>query len=712
MAREAEGDRKIQIGHVLVMEIVDYSRLHRKNRTRRIADLTQIVGATDCVRQADAQGKLLRAPTPNGMELVFFSDLEAPIKCAMEISSALASHRKIRLRMGIHSGPVNQRVDSNAPSHAGGEGIDMARRVMRCGDPGHILLSRRLAYDLVSLAPQWNAHLYELDQCDVEDGQPISLVNLYTNEIGNPQLPAKMTRAREKAARKTKEVIGLPGWLARAIMIIFLSAIVARIFVFERRGGGAGSASPLSSAPVKSIAVLPFTDLSIGRDQGYFCDGLTEEIRNALAEVKGLLVIGRTSSTSFRGDNIDPNEVARRLNVTHLLEGRVLREGTGVRVAVELINRHSYSPIWSETLEAQLQEGTAISYEITRAIVTALGIDATATPQAHPLRNVAAYDLYLQGLFFSDKSSEENLRTSLDFFRRALEKDPNFSPAWTGIAKDWLALASSFVNPRDAYPQAQIAVRKALVTDARDAEAHAYLGETRRVLSYDLETSEVELKRAVEINPNSVVAHLFMAYLRRAQGNSDAELTEIREAVRLDPLSPVIANSEVNAFVANDRLEEAFASIKRSLEIDPNYAFFEPELALVYREQGNLNQALDIYLRLENTRGQPLAGLAITYARLGKKEEAGHVLDQLLKITNSQYFPADQIASVYVALDKKDEAFRWLERAIQEHSPQIHEIALAREFRALHSDPRFAELLRRIGLDPAKFLDKQRLTNN
>jgi tetratricopeptide (TPR) repeat protein len=190
-------------------------------------------------------------------------------------------------------------------------------------------------------------------------------------------------------------------------------------------------------------------------------------------------------------------------------------------------------------------------------------------------------------------------------------------------------------------------------------------------------------------------------------GNREQALQQMQTAVRLDPLSPIIGTLSVNVYVANDRLDEALAAAKRTMEIDPNYIYFEPNLAFVYREQGKLLEALDIYLRLQQTTHQPTGGLAITYARLGRKEEARKVLSELIRTANTSYFPGEVIASVYVALGENDEAIHWLDRAIREHSGAIHGIGVAREFRLLHSDPRFPELLRRIGLDPTRMQDRR-----
>jgi adenylate cyclase len=703
MADEAEGAPKLEIAHILTMDVVGYSTLLINEQTRIMAELTRIVRATERFRQAEAVGKFLRLPTGDGMALVFFDNPEAPIECAVEISAAIKDHPGIRLRMGIHSGPVNRVVDVNENSNVAGAGIDIAQRVMDCGDAGHILLSRRVAYDLAP-SPRWNAHLYELGDCEVKHGRAVSLVNFYTDEIGNPQLPKKVEATRTKDSSITTSRLRRP--VAVSLIAICLLAGITGIFLWPRQERKVPP--PSVSAPEKSIAVLPFADLSPAKDQEYFCDGISEEILDALAKVGGLRVVARTSSFSFKGKNTDVNEIGQKLNVANVLEGSLRREGNMIRVTAQLVNARDGFHIWSETFERELQGVFAVQDEITHAIVDALKIKLAVAPRAHPQQKTEAYDLYLQGLFFSNKSDEEDLRKSLRLFQLALDQDPNLERAWTGIAKGWLWLADAYLKPLDAYPQAQAAANKALATDEHDAEAHVYLGETKRVLAYDLEGEEAELKRALEIDPNSAVAHLFMAFLRSSLGRLGEGLAHMRAAVRLDPLSPIIANWEVSAYVANDRLDEAFSAAKRTMEIDPNYVYFEPNLALVYREQGKLQEALDIYLRVKQTRHQPTAGLAVTYAGLGRKEEARKVLDQLIQIANTRYFPGDQIASVYVALGDKEEAFHWLDRAIKEHSGPIHRIAFDREFRPLHFDPRFAELLRRLGVDPAKFLGKKK----
>src|SRR5438876_4092623 len=248
-----------------------------------------------------------------------------------------------------------------------------------------------------------------------------------------------------------------------------------------------------SSPPEKSIAVLPFLDLSETKDQEYFCDGMSEEILEALATVEGLRVVARTSSFSFKGKSVNAREVGEKLSVANVVEGSLRREGNRVRVTAELINARSGFHLWTETYDRKLQGVFALQDEITRAIVDALKIKLAISLPAHEQHNTEGYDLYLQGLYFSNKGSEEDLRRALSFFQRAVEKDPTFSRAWTGIAKVWFFLADVHVKPLDAYPQSKAAALKAIALDEKDAEAHCYLSESKRVLDWDLTGEDAEL---------------------------------------------------------------------------------------------------------------------------------------------------------------------------------------------------------------------------
>jgi eukaryotic-like serine/threonine-protein kinase len=451
-----------------------------------------------------------------------------------------------------------------------------------------------------------------------------------------------------------------------------------------------------SSPPEKSIAVLPFVDLSQAKDQEYFCDGISEEILDALAKVDGLRVVARRSSFSFKGKSVNAREVGEKLNVENLLEGSLRREGRHVRVTAELINARSGFHLWTETYDRELQDVFALQDEITRAIVDALKIKLAVSLPVREQRNTEVYDLYLQGLYFSNKSSEEDLRRALSFFQRAVEKDPTFARAWTGIAKVWYFLADVYVKPLEAYPASKEAALKAIALDEKDAEAHCYLSEAKRVLDWDLAAADAELKRALELDPNSAPAHLFSGLHPLFRGELKDGLQLILDAEKLDPVSPITSYVATAAYLANDRIDDAVIEGRRTLQLDPNYFYLDSTLAAAYREKGNFDDAIALYTRAQDTTNLPSSGLAITYTRMGRQIQARNILARLVQAREKRYVSAPLIAAVSTALGDKEEAFRWLERAYEEHSGVLQWIAFLPEFRALHSDARFPQLLQRI----------------
>jgi eukaryotic-like serine/threonine-protein kinase len=447
-----------------------------------------------------------------------------------------------------------------------------------------------------------------------------------------------------------------------------------------------------------SIAVLPFLDLSQAKDQEYFCDGMSEEILDTLAKVEGLHVVARTSSFSFKGKNVNASEVGKKLNVANVLEGSLRRDGNRIRISAQLVNPGNGFRFWSETYERELKDVFALQDEIARSIVDALKIKLAVSLPVHEQRNTEAYDLYLQGLYFSNKSSEEDLRRALNFFERALEKDPTFSRAWTGISKVWYFLADVYVKPLEAYPLSKEAALKALALDEKDAEAHCYLSEAKRVLDWDLAGQDAELQRALQLDPNSAPAHFFSALLPLFRSELKEGLRLVLEAKKLDPISPITSYVATAAYLANDRVDDAITEGQWTLQLDPNYFYLDSNLAAAYREKGNFAEAIALYTKAQEATHVPSSGLAITYARMGRQIEARKILDQLVQESQRRYVSAPSLAAVYVAFGDKDQAFRWLERAFEEHSGILQWIAFLPEFRPLRPDPRFPQLLRRIGV--------------
>ncbi len=645
---------QLEIGHVLFMDMVGYSKLLLDEQRELQEQLTQIVRNSEQVRAAEAAGKLIRVPTGDGMALVFFNSPEAPVRCAIEIGHALKESPQMRLRMGIHSGPVNEVRDVNDQMNVAGVGVNIAQRVMDCGDAGHILLSRRVAEDLAQ-ARFWRPYLHDLGEFEVKHGVGIFMVNLYTDEVGNPELPIKFKQAQEVSLK--------------------------------------------SASPTRSIAVLPFDDLSPAQDRDYFGDGIAEEILTALSKVDGLRVAARRSSFWFKDKNAGLSEIAEKLNVCHVVEGSIRRDGKRVRVTAELIDACDGFTIWSETFEQELRGIFSVQDEITRSIVDALKLKLDVSPRPAS-RSTAAYDAYLQGLFYSDKGTEDALRKSLKSFQRALDKDPKFSRAWTGIAKAWLWLADVYAPPLTAYPKVREAAANALKVDPEDAEAHVYLAETKRILDWDLDGAEAEYKRAFEIDPNSTSSNYFIAAFYGARGDRDQALAYLQRTSKIDPASLWVNNSACELYRYFGLYDEAIAAGERALQLDPAFIYGEPLLAALYREMGRFDDAIALYKKAQNVSGRPPFGLAITYARMNRRDEALETLREATRFRG--YTAGDVPAHVHVALGDYDAAMRDLERARDERSSSLHTVGIAPEFVPLRSDKRFLSLLREIGLEPEK----------
>jgi len=506
----------------------------------------------------------------------------------------------------------------------------------------------------------------------------------------------------------------IPNWAERLVIIAIVigfpvALVLAWLFDFTRHGiirteelssEGRVEISPPTNSTEKSIAVLPFKDLSLARDHTYFSDGIAEELLGALAKVDGLRVAARRSSFWFKDKEAELSEIAAKLNVEHVLEGSVRRDGNLVRITAELIDTCDGFTIWSETYEREMHGIFTLQDEITRSIVDTLKLKLAISPSP-PARSTDAYDDYLQGLFYSDKSTEEALRRSLEFFERALRKDPQFSRAWTGIAKAWLWLADAYVPPLEAYPKVREAAVRALQLNDEEAEAHVYLAETKRILDWDLDGAEAEFNRAVEIEPNSTPSNYFVAAFYAARGDRAKALAYLRRATKIDPASLWVSNFACDLYRYFGLNDEAIAAGERALQLDPAFAHWgEPLLAALYREMGRFDDAIALYKRAQSFTGRPGFGLAITYARMNRRKEALETLDAA--VATRPYTPGDAVAHVHVALHAHDDAIGELERACEQRSSSVHLVGIAPEFVPLRSDKRFLSILQKIGLDPEK----------
>ncbi|PYL98196.1 MAG: hypothetical protein DME27_06165, partial [Verrucomicrobia bacterium] len=415
------GDTRLEIGHVLFIDIVGYSKLLVKQQSELLRELNEVVSGTNEFRQAESAGKLIRLPTGDGMALVFRTNTEAPAECAIEIARALKSHPAIQLRMGIHSGPVNEVVDVNQRANIAGAGINMAQRVMDCGDAGHILLSKHVAEDLEQ-DDRWRPLLHDLGTCEVKHGIRVGVTNLYSDEVGNPQLPKKFQTLQKHRSRVR--------WAEVAIAFLVLAAVVAA-FIFVLRKP---TRSVLSVAE-KSIAVLPFENLSEEKANAFFADGVQDEILTDLARVADLKVISRTSVMQYK-DTAARNlrEIGEKLGVAHLLEGSVQRVANKVRVNAQLIDARNDAHLWAQTYDRDLADVFAIQSEIAEAIAQQLQAHLSSTEKAQinttPTTDLVAYDLFLRARQLGDLSNNPDAKGSLlqaiTLLEEALRRDPKF----------------------------------------------------------------------------------------------------------------------------------------------------------------------------------------------------------------------------------------------------------------------------------------------
>jgi len=496
-------------------------------------------------------------------------------------------------------------------------------------------------------------------------------------------------------------------WAALTLAVLAVYYFVTREHATASREAPGATTQPNAApapADAKSIAVLPFVDLSQNKDQEYFGDGISEELAGMLARIDGLRVAARTSSFSFKNTAIDIHLVGQKLNVGSVLEGSVRRDGQRIRVSAELIDVTTGFDLWTQTYERNVDDLFAVQDQITQAIIEALKIKLAVAIPVRKSVDPEAYDLYLQGVFYSNKSSEQALRQSLDLFDRSLRKQAGSADAWAGIAKDWNYLSDAYMRPLDAYPQSKAAALKALAIDEDNADAHAYLADAMRVLDRDIAGSNAELRHALQLNPNSSQALMFLALNRATAGYPAEGIAHMQQALRIDPLSPRLSDFAALLYLGTGHYDDAVAAGLRTQSLDPTYVYLSPYLADVYREQGRYDEAIAIYRKALQTTGEPQAGLAVTYARMGRTAEARRILAEFEAKAAKTYVSGDEIAMIYAALGDKDNAFRWLQRALDEHAAPLGGMGLALEFRPLRSDPRFASLLEKLGLDPQRVL--------
>jgi TolB-like protein/Tfp pilus assembly protein PilF len=582
MSSESEDYSQLEIAHVLFTDIVGYSKLPIDQQSELLGQLNQVVRGTEQFRAAETAGKLVRLPTGDGMALAFFTSPDAPVRCALEVAEALKSRPKIKLRMGVDSGPVDQIVDVNDRPNVAGAGINMAQRVMDCGDAGHILLSRRVAADLAQYS-KWQPHLHDLGEAEVKHGVIVSLVNLYTESVGNPALPEKVQRAQRVETLRARKVLRRRLGFAAAL---FLLAVMALGAMWWSKRAPVATVAPTKALPAKSIAVLPLENLSDDKENAFFADGIQDDVLTSLAKIKDLKVISRTSVMSYR-NKVERNlrEIGVELGVANVLEGSVRRAANRVLVNVQLIDTASDQNIWSERYDRTLADSITLqgelASEIAGALHATLTADEKARVEAKSTESPDAYVAYLRGreLELRPERSRENFLSAESSYKQAIALDPKFV-----LARARLSLVQTlhyeYFEPTNAarLAEARTNAEEALRLDPKSAEAHSSLARCAQNAN-DAATTRRELDASVRLNPTDASILLTAAVTQWGMGWNNEAVVNFKRANELGPREAKNFYSYGVLLKQMDREAEARAALDRALVLAPESIYYRLQRA-------------------------------------------------------------------------------------------------------------------------------------
>jgi TolB-like protein/class 3 adenylate cyclase/Tfp pilus assembly protein PilF len=636
-------DLKLEIAHLLLIDVVGYSKLLVNEQIELLQQLNQIVRGTESFRTAEASGKLIRVPTGDGMALLFFRSPEEPAQCALEISDALKDHPHIKLRMGVHSGPVNQVTDVNDRTNIAGAGINIAQRVMDCGDAGHILLSKHLADDLAEYR-HWRPHLHDLGECEVKYGLRLHLFNLCKDGLGNPQVPEKLKRRRWKQQAEVIRPVNPPRWpklLLAVALVVSAVALAVSVSIFLRRSSpniaqSRVQESATSSVSEKSIAVLPFENRSEEKANAYFADGVQEEILTRLSKIADLKVISRTSTQHYKSAPENLPEIARQLGVAHILQGSVQKAGDAVRVNVQLIKAANDSHLWADTFDRKLTDIFSVESDIARAIAEQLRVHLTGQEEkviaAKPTDNPEAYDAYLRGLAYTLKpaTTVANTLGAQKHLREAVALDSTFALCWALLSYvDSVSYLSFNVEPTTALrEEARQAAETALTLQPDLGEAMLAEGYYYYAFLKDYDTAVSYFERARPLLPNSSKIPEALAYVARRRGQWDRSDAYFNDAERLDPRNVKRGNSNnlltQHALLDIERRNFSLALRKLDyiLDITPGDVDTLALKAAVAQAEGDLPRASAMLDGLRPTADQSEALETQVYQAILKRQPA------------------------------------------------------------------------------------------
>jgi TolB-like protein/class 3 adenylate cyclase/Tfp pilus assembly protein PilF len=610
MAAEVKKEIQLEIAHVLFTDIVGYSKLPINQQRALVERLNEIVRGTDEYQAAETAGRLITIPTGDGVTLVFYHSPEAPVECALEISRVLKKHPELQLRMGIHSGPVSGIIDATGKANVAGAGINIAQRVMDCGDAGHILLSKHVAEDLEEY-PHWHPHLHKLGECEVKHGVRVSVVNLYTGELGNPAVPQKLKAARvaEAAARRKRAAYR---WLSvGAVTLVTITAVIG--FLLSRYRQLPGTAE--LPVPEKSIAVLPFENRSEDKANAYFAEGIQDEILTRLSKIADLKVISRTSTQLYKSAPENLRQIARQLGVAHVLEGSVQKSGDAVRVNVQLIKAANDSHLWADTFDRKLTDLFSVESEVAKAIAEQLRVHLTGLEKqviaAKPTNNPEAYDAYLRGLAYNVQTvyTPANALGAQKYLREAVRLDPNFALGWALLSiADARGYITQSLEPTGALREETLhAAETALALQPDLGEALLATGNYYYACLKDYNTAVRYFEQARQFLPNSSQIPVLLASVARRRGQWDRSESYFNEAERLDPRNVNLLGQHAQLYIELRRFPEALRKFDQILDIMPGDVDTLAAKAGIAQAEGDLPRASALLASIHPAADDPQA---------------------------------------------------------------------------------------------------------
>jgi TolB-like protein/class 3 adenylate cyclase/Tfp pilus assembly protein PilF len=705
-----ETDAELEIGHVLFMDIVGFSKLLVDEQSDCSDRLNQIVRGTSQFRAAEAEGKLIRLPTGDGMVLVFFTSPEAPVRCAVEIAKALKDCSDFGLRMGIHSGPVNKVSDVNDRSNLAGGGINIAQRVMDCGDAGHILLSKRVAEDLEQHS-KWRSHLQDLGECEVKHGMRVNVANLYTGEVGNPALPEKLTRAKQEqdaAALAAGRVVACRRRKVALLAGSFFAMLALGIgfWVFSQRKAATAT---LAAARIGSLAVKPLDNFSGDATKEYFADGMTDELINKLSQIGALKrVISRSTMMKYKQSPKSAADIARELNVGAVVEGSVVLAGDQARISVQLIDAATEKNLWTNSYTRSVANIVNLQNEVALAIANAIELKLTPGEKARLTNarviNPQAYDDYLRGKFFFG-SNKEATDASIDMLEKSVSLDGNFAPAWADLSLAYGSKAFWLeAGAKQWEVKAEEAVAKALQLDPELPAAHLAKAHVlwRPSSGFQHEAAIAEVHRALAVNPNFGDGHYFLGAIYFHVGLIEEALEQLKRANELNPSNPTIKFVIGLLTLLRGRYEDAITM----MEANPTggvRSWAECCIANALFFAGRTDEAR---ARIEDAKakykdeGGILASMqALFFATAGDKTRAQEKIDEAIKIGEGFghfHHTTHAIASAYALMDEPDLAMKWLDYTAENGYPNLTWFERDPNLDKLRKDPRFIEFLEKL----------------